>query len=186
MRDKAKKCAQDARYRQKHREEIAAKKNRYYQEHREEIAAKKTRYRQEHRDERIRYYQEHREALLANRVRYYQEHREEGRIYALRYQKEHREERTRYAKEQYRCAKELCPRANPAVTIKITCPVCGKTFGCTGSRFNHSLKQLGHPPRYCSGECRNIANTKHWQQNHSPYAIRIKELTKRTRIGGRP
>ena len=152
----------------------------------EEIAAKKTRYRQEHRDERIRYYQEHREALLANRVRYYQEHREEGRIYALRYQKEHREERTRYAKEQYRCAKELCPRANPAVTMKIICPVCGKTFGCTGSTFNQSLKRAGHPPRYCSQECMGIAYTKHWQQNHSPYAIRIKELTKRTRIGGRP
>jgi len=160
MRDKTRLAAYQARYQQEHREEIAVYRARYRQKHREELAAKQ--------------------------ARYQQEHREEGRAYSARYQKEHREEVNQYSLERYHCAKKLCPRANPAVTMKIICPVCGKTFGCTGSTFNQSLKRAGHPPRYCSQECMGIAYTKHWQQNHSPYAIRIKELTKRARTGGRP
>ena len=61
------------RYREDHREELAAWRRRYYQEHREEHAARSRRRREEHREELReydrRYYQEHREEQAAYRKR---------------------------------------------------------------------------------------------------------------------
>ncbi len=75
MRDKAKKAARKKRYREEHREEIAAYARRYQAEHREERNARSRRYSEEHREEAQerskKWREEHPEQAAATARRWY-------------------------------------------------------------------------------------------------------------------
>lgn len=96
--------------------------------------------------------------------------------YAKQYYREHDYEMRERSKKYLKCvSKPSCTRVGSkgAVFVLFTCEVCGNEFRRSKRSVNHNYERRGTLPRFCSRECRDEANLKHYQ---TPYARKMKKI----------
>jgi hypothetical protein len=82
------------------------------------------------------------------------------------------------ARKKRLCAKVFCKDLPKEKIVSLICPVCNNAFGVLPHLLWKKRNGIYEMRKYCSRVCQYIAKRKSWQQTHSPYAKKIKELRK--------